>query len=98
MKFETFSVLFTVLYNQNKIQQNYLDKIPEDIQSAFCENTYTNSIEIVNDMLMKHVFEDNIEEDIYCYLYEFNSKNKHTSLKLDDTLTYFKNKHFSDEI
>jgi hypothetical protein len=57
--------------NLNKQQEEYLNKIPNDIQDAFFDNSYVNDASMKNDILMSALFGEVVSEDIFWFMYEY---------------------------
>ena len=107
MTYEKFEYIFSFLYNQNKIQNAWVDKLPVDISSAFFDNELTNSLGLSKEMLLDNLFEDQfLRYDIDYILYnearyiingdiewKFDS-----SSELEEFLSYFKDVYFSEPL
>ena len=52
------------------VQDSWIDSLPNEISSAFFDNTLTNSLGVQRDILIKALFGD-YEEAVYWFLYEF---------------------------
>jgi hypothetical protein len=105
MTYEKFEQIFSFLYNQNKAQNAWVDKLPHDISSAFFDNEYVNSISLSKEMLLDNLFEDQfLRYDIDYILYnearyiingdiEWKFDN---SSELEEFLEYFKEVYFTE--
>lgn len=105
MTYEKFEAIFTFLYNQRKIQNAWVDKLPLDISCAFFDNEYVNSLSLSKEMLLDNLFEDQfIRYDIDYILYnearyiisgdkeyKFEGSNE-----LGEFLDYFKEVYFTE--
>ena len=102
MTYETFKSIFTVLYNETKKQNQFIDSIPRSINMAFCDNEYTDSMATEKRLLMKHLFIQPIFEDIDYFLYEGpNFKiiiqgKTYTPTNFEEILNYFNEVHFKE--
>lgn len=54
------------------VMHNYIDTIPDDIGSAFFDNTYTNAQSLQRDILIEALFGD-MHTDVEWFLYEFTA-------------------------
>ena len=69
MKFEQFKNLITLMIQEQVKQDEYLDKIPDDLKDSVFDNAYTNSLGRCNDKLAEAVFGE-LWEDVAFFLYE----------------------------
>lgn len=69
MKFEQFKELVTLMIQEQVKQDEYLDKIPDDLKDSVFDNQYTNSLGRCNDKLAEVAFGD-LWEDVAYFLYE----------------------------
>lgn len=110
MNFDQFKKIFTVLYTEHNLRQAWLDKIPTEINAAFFDNDYTNSLSKVNTILLEQLLSDKafILEDIDYFLYEFakggyivTADGKEYKFEsghnVDDILNYFNDVYFGAE-
>lgn len=67
--FEQFKSIVTLLKTELIARHEYLDQIPEDIQTSFFDNFYSNSQGRVADQLADMLFAENAE-DVAWFLYE----------------------------
>ena len=67
--FEQFKSIVTLLKTELIARHEYLDQIPEDIQTSFFDNFYSNSQGRVADQLADMLF-DEYAEDVDWFLYE----------------------------
>jgi hypothetical protein len=73
MKEKLISVLKEVR-SLHREANNYLDKVPNDLQMYIMDNTYSNAISIINDRLLHALF-GNMYEDVSWFLFEFKPKD-----------------------
>jgi hypothetical protein len=105
MTYEKFEQIFSFLYNQNKAQNAWVDKLPYDISSAFFDNEYVNSLILSKEILLDNLFEDQfLRYDIDYILYnearyiisgdiEYKFEG---SDELEEFLKYFKEVYFTE--
>lgn len=62
--------IFRKLYEEQLRREEWLDKIPSNINSVFFDNEYVNSMSIANDMLIEKVFDEHAES-IFWFLHEW---------------------------
>ena len=53
--------IFRKLYKNEQRRIEWIDKVPSDIQSAFFDNDYVNSLHNSNDLLMEAVFQEHYD-------------------------------------
>jgi len=103
MNFDTFKLIFTVLYNETSKQNDFIDSLPSSINMAFCDNPYTDSMATEKRLLLKHLFSKPILDDIDYFIYEFKLGYKvivnevvYSPKNLEETLNYFKEIYFAN--
>ena len=64
--------IFRELYKNQIKRDNYLDKVPSDINMFFVQNEYVNSLEIEREKLIRFVFGE-FSYSIEWFLYEWKS-------------------------
>ena len=85
MKFSDFKVLMIELYTRGQEESAYLDSIPGDIQMAFVDNEYTNSIGAKNDLLIRALFTPlGLEEEVFFFLYEWQEGSTEPQIWIED--------------
>lgn len=62
--------LFKLIHSEFVKRNNYLDTIPNDIQTAFFDNVYTGSYSLMHDKFITEIFGDNAES-VFWFLYEW---------------------------
>lgn len=74
----------------NKRQEEYVDKLPVDIQDMFLDNAYVNDLSMKNDILMSALFGPVVVEDIFWFIYEYKqgSPGPHVTIDSEDTITF----------
>jgi hypothetical protein len=97
MNMLTKEKLFRELYKSSKERDAYIDAIPNDIKSAFFDNSYVNSALMDLDMLIYYVFGD-FAESIFWFLNEWEpgfevSFNEETAIinNIDEYIVWLKN-------
>ena len=100
MKYKEFELIFTLIYNEYKKRDEFLDLIPASLRTSIFDNEYTNSIEIVNDRLMESIFSMEVFYDVNYFLYEWeagftviNNDIKYVINDFGDILNYFALEH-----
>lgn len=83
----------------------WIDSMPSDINSAFFDNTYVNSLDTQISLTQKMLFGD-LYEDISWFLYEWNPKHgvitmpdgtSYNIQTLDDYISYLIDEHFVED-
>jgi len=95
VKFEEFSDIFTLLCEQEKAREAFIDSIPSSIRDAFFDNEYVTSYQLENNFLMEKLLPKSIIEDINFFLYEEGSVGgvKVSDMSLDEILNILKAGH-----
>lgn len=101
MTFDKFKSIFTVLYNETKNQNNFVDCLPSTIKQAIFDNEYTNSLAREKRLLLKHLFTQPVFEDIDYFLYDFKvgfriiiDEKEYAPANFEGILYYFQQVHF----
>lgn len=74
LTFEKFKEVVTRLVEADQFQTEYLNKIPDDIQSAIFDNEYANSKARTIDYLIETLFGE-YAEDVMWFIWEANGNN-----------------------
>jgi hypothetical protein len=95
VKFEEFSEIFTFLYGQHKVREEFIDSIPRSIRDVFFDNEYATSYQLENNFLMEKLLPKSLIEDINFFLYEEGSVGdvKVSDMSLDEILDMLKVDH-----
>ena len=85
MRFSTFKALMIELYEREKEGSAYLDTIPSDIQSAFFDNKYCESLAFQTDLLRRALFDGmGLSEEVEFFLYEWKQGDPNPQIWLED--------------
>lgn len=71
MKFETFKHFVEQIKGYEEQRQEYLDKIPSDINAAFFDNEYCNLSGLMFDEAMKAALTPELYEDVCWFLWDW---------------------------
>lgn len=75
ISFEVFKNTFIEIITQKTLRDKYLESIPRDIEEAFFDNAYANSLACVNDVLVRALF-DEASEDVIWAIWECKFKGE----------------------
>jgi len=109
MNYETIEKVYTFLYEQDKIREDWVSKIPSEINVVFCDNTYVDSLYKVNELLLDQLLinDQYLLGDINYFLYECGDGGKiitpagveyifDKTNMLSGVLSYIKEVYFSE--
>ena len=101
MTYEKFTDIFFSLYQEKLIQDEFYDSLPDPINAVFTDNDFVVSMMTERNMLLKHLFPDDINSDIDYFLYEWKegavvttNEVEYTIDTIDDILDYFKEVYY----
>jgi hypothetical protein len=83
MKYSDFVKILTVLDKQNQIRDAWIDTVPRDINAAFFDNTYVNSLCREIDFLKTQLIPATLLYDIDWFLYEVNRETGSIAVQND---------------
>lgn len=70
---EEFKVLIQQLYENNKKSNEWLDKVPTEISSAFFDNPYVDYLQKTNNILLCSLLDDEtLVEEVQWFIHEWN--------------------------
>jgi hypothetical protein len=72
MKFEQFGTVYLKLRAGRAAQDEYLNRIPEDIMDAFFDNTYVNEYDKMVSVLVETLMPEDIGDWLFYFLYEWH--------------------------
>ncbi len=84
MKYSDFVKIMTVLDEQNRIRDTWINTVPRDINAAFFDNTYVNSLFQENTFLKEQLIPKELHFDVDWFLYEVNRETGARALMQDD--------------
>ena len=97
ISFETFSEIFEALYYEKIKQDDFFESLPPNINTAFTDNDFVVSLMNERNILLKHLFSDEMNYDIDYFLYEWKDgyniiqdDKEYVVHDLNDMLSYFK--------
>lgn len=103
MNYDQFVEVFTTLYTETAIQNEFIASLPRSINEAFFDNEYTHSMSKEKQMLMKNLFEKPLVEEINYFLYDFHwgfkivvGEKEYKPSNFDEILLYFKEQYYAD--
>lgn len=104
LKASNTKALLLLMEKENKKIDDWVDTIPSDIDIAFCDNTYVNSLVTINLALIKELFGD-LYDDVYWFLYECNERCYEITVdgkvynihSVDDYINYLVSEHLIED-
>jgi hypothetical protein len=87
MKYSDFVKILTVLDKQNQIRDTWIDTVPSEINAAFFENTYVNSLCREIGFLKEQLIPATLLYDIDWFLYEVNRETGSIAVQNDTEVT-----------
>jgi hypothetical protein len=87
MKYSDFVKILTVLDKQNRIRDAWIDTVPSEINAAFFENTYVNSLCREIEFLKEQLIPATLLYDIDWFLYEVNRETGSIAVQNDTEVT-----------
>jgi len=109
MNYKTIEKVYTFLYEQDKIREDWVSKIPSDVNLTFIDNTYVDSLYKVNELLLEQLLINDkyLLGDINYFLYECGNGGKiitsdgieynfDKTNMLSGVLSYIKEVYFSE--
>ncbi len=87
MKYSDFVKIMTVLDEQNRIRDIWIDTVPRDINAAFFDNTYVNSLFRENAFLKEQLIPTELQFDVDWFLYEVNRETGSIAIQNDAEVT-----------
>jgi hypothetical protein len=87
MKYSDFVKILTVLDKQNQIRDTWIDTVPSEINAAFFENTYVNSLCREIGFLKEQLIPATLLYDIDWFLYEVNRETGSIAVQNDTEIT-----------
>jgi hypothetical protein len=80
MEQKKFKDLIENLMHYDKVANEWMDKVPSEINSAFFDNPYVDSIQHANSILLTALFDKPLYDEVNWFLYEWKAE-KDVSLR-----------------
>lgn len=81
MKYSEFVEIVTILDKEKQIRDAWLCSVPRDINEAFFDNTYVNSLYKENTFLKEKLIPHELQFDVDWFLYEVDREYGSTAIQ-----------------
>jgi hypothetical protein len=103
MTYEDFEEVFKMLVEERDKRDEFLNKLPMSINSAFFDNEMVDSLYKTINKLLEKLFTPNLLKDVEYFLYDYEfgwhfsvNYKEYKFETTDDILAYFKEQYFTD--
>jgi len=88
MNEQKFKELLTTLKDLNKKGDEWLDKVPSEINSVFFDNTYCDNLRRSTDALIHYIFDETLVQELDWFLYEWSPEKSENQRTIWITLNF----------